>query len=100
SPSTGAWGYGYNCSSRAQAENIALSHCKAPDAEIVAWVNNGFVALALGDDRGVYGYGYHWGDGASAAEAMRIALQNCQNRTTGAHVVVCVCSYDVPPILP
>ncbi len=95
SPATGKWGYAYDCDSRSSAEEAALSRCKAPDACIVTWVHNGFCALALGDDKSHWGVGWSFGDGASNVSARNRALAECRQRTTGARLVLCVCSLDV-----
>jgi hypothetical protein len=97
SKSTGNYGYAYNHGSRAAAEASALKYCKADDAFIVCWVNNGFCALALGDDREAYGYGYSFGDGATNTSAKNRALLEARRRTTNAHLVLCVCSENVKP---
>src|ERR1051326_8067074 len=95
-PSTGSIGYAYCCGSRSEAERKALRNCKGSDAQIVTWVNNGFCALAVGDN-GAWGYGFSWGDGASNAEAKTRALANCRKRGTGAKIKICICSEDVDP---
>jgi hypothetical protein len=94
SPSTGKWGYSYNYGSRWSAERAALSRCEGKDARIVAWVNNGFCALSLGDDKSAWGVGYSYGDGATNTFAKRRALAECGNRTTNARIVLCICSTD------
>jgi hypothetical protein len=97
SPATGKFGYGYNCGSRASAEAMALNNCPAADARIVTWVNNGFCSLALGDNKSRWGTGYSWGAGATNTAARNTALANCRARTSGARIVLCVCSTDVAP---
>ena len=92
SPSTGKRGYAYNYGSRWGAEKAALANCKADDAKIVAWVNNGFCALAIGSDKDAYGTGYSYGDGANNQYAMRRARAEGEKRTTNVRVVLCVCS--------
>jgi len=97
SPKTGNYGYAYACGSRWQAERLALKKCEADDAKIVCWVNNGFCALALGDDKSCWGVGWEYGDGATNIDAKRSALEECSKRTTNARIVLCVCSEDVAP---
>ncbi len=92
SPSTGAYYYAYGYGSRASAERAALNGCKQSDARIVCWVNNGFCALAVGDDASTWGVGWSYGDGASNQEAIRYALNECRRRTTGAYILVCLSS--------
>ena len=92
STSTGKYATSWGWGTRAQAEQAALSKCAAQDAKIVGWVNNGFIALALGDDKGCWGAGWSYGDGASTTEARNYALSKCSEKTTGAKVVVCICS--------
>lgn len=97
SPSTGTHGYSYNYGSRSSAESAALRNCKAADARIVTWVHNGFCALAVGDDKSCWGTGWSYGDGATNIYARNRALENCRNRTTGARIVLCICSANVAP---
>ena len=92
SPSSGQFHYAYNYGSRSAAEKAALARCQESDAKIVCWVNNGFCALALGDEVGSYGTGYEWGDGASNTDAANRARSECAKRTTGAHVVLVLSS--------
>ena len=86
SPSTGNVCSSYNAPSRARAESDALSRCSEQDAEIVCWVEKGFCALALGSDKGSWGVGWTYGNGASSAKAQRSALEECRKRTTGTHI--------------
>lgn len=92
SPSTGQYRCAYNYGSRGAAERAAVAACKASDARIVCWVNNGFCALALGDERGCWGVGWSYGDGASTREATGNALEECRKRTSGARIVLCLSS--------
>ena len=69
----------------------------ADDARIVTWVNNGFCALAVGDDKSAWGVGWSWGGGATNIEARDRALGQCRQRTAGARIVLCVCSTNVRP---
>jgi len=50
SESNGAWGSGYNFSSRAAAEMSAMSRCGRGDCEIKVWFVNACGALAVGQD--------------------------------------------------
>jgi len=88
SPSTGAYGYYYGNVSLSTAKVRALNRCKGKDARVVAWVRNGYVCLALGKDRGAYGWGY----GPKKAIARSNALNACRKRTTGCYIAVMVCS--------
>lgn len=92
SPSTGKYGYASNYGSRWAAETAALRNCAAKDAQIVTWVNNGFCALAVGDDVSAWGIGYSYGDGATNTYAKQRALLEAQKRTKNARVLLCVCS--------
>jgi serine/threonine-protein kinase len=96
SPSTGAYGYAYNYWSRYSAEREALRRCPHADAKIVGWVQAGWLALAIGDDN-AYGVGWEYGNGSTNNDAKRRALKECASRTTGAHLVLCICSGDVTP---
>jgi hypothetical protein len=88
SNSTGAYGYSYNCSSRGEAELLALSYCNASDARIVVWVRNGYCALALGNDVGAAG----WAWASTASEARALALNEARKYTTGVYIAVTVFS--------
>jgi Domain of unknown function (DUF4189) len=92
SPSTGKIGYSYDRRSRAAAEDAALKDCGADDATIACWVNRGFCALALGNDKSCWGSGWRYGDGAKSEAAKQQALDDCRNRTTGAHVALVLSS--------
>jgi hypothetical protein len=100
SPSTGKFGYAYNYGSRWDAQKAALKRCKAKDARIVTWVNNGFCALALGDDKSAWGVGWSYGNGATNTYAKKKALAECAKRTKNGRIVVCLCSTNVDPELP
>lgn len=95
SPATGKYACSYSYGSRWSAEKAALKQLNQTDGEIVTWVNNGFCALAIGDDLGAYGTGWSWGDGASNSEAKQRALSQAAKRTSGGRIVICVCSMDV-----
>lgn len=94
SPSTGHYGWANGRGSRFDAEQAALRNCQGSDARIVAWVNNGFCALAKGDDNS-YGIGYSYGDGATNTYAMSRALLECRQQTTkNPRVVLCIRSFN------
>ena len=92
SPSTGEYAFSYDYGSRSSAQNAALKRLNKPDGKIVCWVNNGFCALALGDEVGSYGVGWRWGDGASTRGAAEGAVDECSKRTSGARVVLIISS--------
>ena len=72
SPSTGSWGTAYGQGSRSDAEYGAKGRCGRTDARIAVWVQNGWAAMAIGDD-GKRGWGW---SGSSLSEAKSIAIQN------------------------
>lgn len=80
-----SWGYGRSDAPR------ALQDCGAPDAEIVAGPASGWLALALGDDTGEYGWGY----AGNRADAEETALKECAKRTKNAKVAVSFCTNGV-----
>jgi hypothetical protein len=92
SKSTGKHGFAYNYRSRYAAEQAAKKNCGEKDAEIACWVNRGFCALALGDDKSTYGSGWTFGDGAGNITAMNHARTQCNQRTKNARVVLCISS--------
>ena len=86
SPSTGKIGYSYNECCRHHAEEAALKACPASDAKIVCWVNDGFCAIALGDDKSTWGSGWSYGDGASNTKAINYALDKANKNTKNARI--------------
>ena len=97
SPKTGMYGYGWNHGSRAAAEKAALSECKADDAKVVTWVQFGWAALVIADDK-AYGYDEVHGDGASSKDAYDNALKNLrENSKAKVKTVIIICSGDVKP---
>jgi serine/threonine-protein kinase len=88
STSTGRYGYSHDWTARINAERVARKNCEATDAKVLVVVGNGFCALAVGDDKTAYGFGYAETD----AEAKEIALRECRKRTANCRVAVCVCS--------
>jgi serine/threonine-protein kinase len=92
SPATGKYGYSYDHRSRSNAEKAALEKCGAEDAQIACWIKRGFCALALGDDKTCWGVGWRYGGGSSNTDAKDTAMKECGNRTTGAHIVLCLSS--------
>ena len=58
----------------------------------MCWINEGFCALALGNDKSVWGIGYTFGSGANSADASNNAINKCKKLTTDVHVVLCLSS--------
>src|SRR5438128_2653369 len=77
SEKTGEWGYSSGQQTRDIAEELARRNCKADDAKPVAFVRNGFCALAVGEN-GAWGTGFSYGDGASNTAAKNKALAECE----------------------
>jgi hypothetical protein len=92
SPSTGRYGYSYNYRSRSAAEKAALEHLPLPDARIVCWVQAGICALALGDDKSVWGVGWIYGNGARTEDARKGAVEDCGKRTTHPYLALLLLS--------
>ena len=92
SPATGKYAYATDYRSRKAAEKAALKKCGADDATIACWVNHGFCALALGNDKSCWGVGWEYGDGANNQRAKSKAMEDCGNRTTGVHIAVMLSS--------
>jgi serine/threonine-protein kinase len=70
SESTGQYGYVYGYDNLQDAENDAIANCGADDAFVAVEVENGWAALALGDDGA---YGDAWST-SSLDEAENLAL--------------------------
>lgn len=104
SPSTGAWGSAYQYLDYNSAESTALYYCydnqAAPtDCQIVAWVEDGCIALALDTNRyqpSVYGTAYANGLTFSDAftPAQLGAVENCESSSGYAcSIETTVCSF-------
>lgn len=89
SESTGRWGY--STGGGRHAPYTALQNCKAPDARIIAQESDCWLALALGDDKGAYG----WGSAGNRADAEQNALKTCGERTKNPKIAVSFCSNGV-----
>jgi serine/threonine-protein kinase len=97
SPSTGEFGYAWNHGSRSEAERVALSRCTEKDAKIIGWVNDGFMAVAIGEDNS-YGMGYRFGDGANTRDAVNTAVRNLSKHTEKEYkTLIVLCSGNVRP---
>lgn len=96
SKSTGKYGYGWNYGSKSRAEAVALSECKADDAEIVGWVKYGWLVLVVGDDNS-HGIAWEYGDGANSGVARNRALTNCFKHTKKVTKIITICSGNVKP---
>jgi hypothetical protein len=95
SRTTGRWGSANGWEYRADAENVARKMCHAADADVVVYVKDGYVALAVGDN-GIYGAGY----GTTRKQAEEMALRECGKRTSNAKMATSVCSASVPKVAP
>ena len=92
SRSTGRFGYSSGFSAEVNARRESLKNCAARDCQVVVVVGNGYAALALGDDRSAYGYGYTKTD-EGVDKARRFALEACNERTKRCKVVVSIHSW-------
>lgn len=90
SPSSGAQGWGIDFASREQAEEAAFQNCAkqgSKDCEVVAWIENGCVAVATSTT--AFGPGWHW----SKAIAEKMAIDRCQKAgTTRCTIARWVCT--------
>jgi hypothetical protein len=89
SESTGNWGY--STGGGRHAPYMALQNCKAPDAKIIAQKDDCWMALALGDDKSVYGWGY----AGNRADAERNALEQCRQRAKNPKIAFSFCTNGV-----
>lgn len=83
SKSTGKFGASCNWTADINASRAARENCNASDARTVVMCNNGWSALALGEDREVWGVGY----GEDRPTAEKFALQSAEEQTRNAKVV-------------
>jgi len=86
---TGSYGSSHNYSTRADAEDEALSGCSsyADDCQVIVYFHNACAALAVGSHRG---FGYGWSDRRD--EAQDTALSNCEENDGGCRIVNWTCS--------
>ena len=92
SPGTRRFSHVSGYRTRIGAEQAALDGCPEEDARIVGWVNNGFLALALGEDDDCWGVGYFYGGRITNKMAEERALAECAKRTTHCRIVLCLSS--------
>jgi hypothetical protein len=74
SESSGRYGYSYGYSTRAAAEDRAVTECNTDDAKVVIWCRNAYCALAVSDEGA---YGYAWA--TTERQAKSIASQKCRD---------------------
>ena len=89
SPQSGAHGYSYGAGTRAQAERIAMSNCRAHGAgcRLLVYFQNACGALAVGNGNG---YGFAWA--ASRGQAEGRAMRECRNQTSSCRIISWSCS--------
>ena len=73
SEKTGKWGCENRQTTRELAERSAQQECKAADAKVAVWVKNGYCAIVW-DENYAWGVGFSTDQGASAAAAKKMAL--------------------------
>ena len=66
----------------------ALKNCSAADAKVIAEQFDCWMALAVSDEKGVFG----WGHAGNRADAESFALEDCRKRTKNAKVAVSFCT--------
>lgn len=81
---SGAWGYGYDYPSRAQAERAALEECGDADCRVQVWFKNACGAVAKD------GTNLGWGWAGSRQEAEANAMSECG--TGACRVVTWACT--------
>ena len=89
SESTGDWGYATG-GARSSAYK-APQHCKAADAKVIAQQSDCWMALALGDDKGVYG----WGHAGTAPTPKALPWRAAASRTKNVKIVLSFCTNGV-----
>jgi hypothetical protein len=87
STTTGKWGYSYSYGRSDVAR--ALNLCGDKNAEVFVTPKRGiWMALALGDDKSAYGWGY----AGNRADAEHNALKECEKHTKNAKIAVSFCT--------
>jgi hypothetical protein len=87
SPQTGRYGYGNGYASLYDAERTARANTGDPHAEVVVWVKNGWLALAVCDA----GYATSWST-RSAQDAAARALDDCSRNGSPGRIAVWISS--------
>ena len=85
---TGQYGYTYGYNDLCAAQNDAVANANASDAQVVAWVENGWAALAVNKNGG---WGYGWSNNGQA-DAERFALNGAGGPACGAYILCWVAS--------
>jgi serine/threonine-protein kinase len=89
SPSTGSFGGSWNYSSTDDAKNASVGRCGQADCFPVVWVESNCAALAVGDNRSLYG----WAWNSDSGLARWSALQRCSEQDTGCQILDSICSF-------
>jgi hypothetical protein len=85
SSSTRRYGYAYAAKTADEAKAAALKWCRADDARIVAWVKNGYIAIAHGHN-GAIG----WGWSPERERAVQFAHDNCLRYSSTSNLTAVV----------
>jgi hypothetical protein len=85
--------YGWATGGRLSSSASALKECKAVDAVVICFESDCWLALALGDDKPAFGWGY----AGNRADAEKFALDNCSKQTKNAKVAVSFCTNGKVP---
>jgi hypothetical protein len=89
SESTGCWAWAIGGGLNAPYK--ARQNCPMADAKVIVQKEDGWLALALGDDKKAYG----WGFAGNRFDAEKSALEACAERTRNAKLVCCFCTNGV-----
>lgn len=89
SKTTGAWGYATGGGRSAQYN--AIRNAKSADAQVIAVKYDCWLALATGDDKTAYGFGY----AGNRVDAEKHAVEECGKRTKNAKVALSFCTNGV-----
>lgn len=96
SPATGKYAASCEWTDRGNAERSARKKCNAADARTVVLCNNGWAALALGDQKSEKNFGWGVGWGADQQTAERFALEAARGqRLPNAKVVYSINSREM-----
>jgi hypothetical protein len=81
---TGQYGYASRANNLTDAEANAVANCGAADAQVVAWVQNGWAAFARSSDGRTFNYGV---SGRSLESAQNMALRGVERHGNGGILV-------------
>jgi hypothetical protein len=91
SPTTSKGACGYATGGARSSQQRAINFTKDTSAKVIAVKFDCWLALAVGDEKTAYGFGY----AGNRVDAEKHALEECGKRTKNAKIVVSFCTNGV-----